>query len=448
MRIKIQKIPIQEIAFAMDGIYNGTNNPAIEYITTDSRKAESGDLYIPLKGKRFNGEDYVLELIGKNVFTVSELYSSAQIKVKSTTSSLLNFASYYSQNLPFILYKIGITGSVGKTTTKEFTKILFSTCYKTHANQGNFNNEIGLPISLLSAPIETEALILELGMNHRGEIERLSKCLCPDAAIITNIGSAHIGNLGSREEIANAKKEITEGMTGGKVYIPREEKLLYDLKNKVTVSIDSKDADYYLESLDERISIYKGGTKYTHANFVFKEPHLKKCLIFACALAIDCGIPPDILSKGISSISKYNIRQTIITKGDYLFYTDFYNASPESILASYNSIKNIPIINKKHLLLGDVLELGKMSQDIHYKIGQSIPKDLFDEIFLFGDFAHFTKDGAIESGFSESKIHINSLLSMPELTAMQIKKYCKFGDLILMKASRGIRLERVLDFFE
>ena len=448
MRIRLEiPLTLKDIAFGMKGDIQCQDNPTIEYVSTDSREIKPGDLFIPLMGDHFNGENYVSDILSKGCFAVSEKNAKAHIRVENTRAALLNFASFYNKTLPYILYRVGITGSVGKTTTKEFLKILLSAYYKTHANEGNLNNEIGLPLSLLSAPLDTEALILEMGMNHRGEIGRLSKCLCPNAAIITNIGSSHIGNLGSKENIAKAKIEILEGMTGGKIYVPMEEKLLQNIENKATISLDNKYADFYLASKNDEIIIYKNGYEYITERFAFKEKHLQKCLLFACALATDIGVQPAILSQAISSISKHNIRQTMFSAQNYLFYADFYNASPESILASFDSIKNIEIKGKKHLLLGDVLELGEMSEEIHYKIGKSIPKDLFAEIFLFGDFAEQTMSGAISAGFLKSKIHTNPLLHRPDITAMQIKTYCSKGDLILMKASRGIKLERVLSYF-
>ena len=449
MRIRLGKpIALRGIAFAMSGKFSYGHNPLIENITTDSRTAIKGDLYIPIRGNRFNGEDFVKEIIKSGCYTISSVHEEAHIQVKDTSRALLDFATYYNKNLPYILYRIGITGSVGKTTTKEFAKILLSAKYKTHANEGNFNNGIGLPMSILSAPRDSELLIMEMGMNHQGEISQLSECLCPDLAVITNIGTSHIGNLGSRENIARAKLEIECGMADGKVYVPAEEQLLTNAKNKVTLSLTDKSADFYLESIGGRVAIYKQGEKYAEANFAFSEEHLKKCLLFACAIAIDSGIPPALLSDKISIISTDNIRQKMFSIGKYIFYADYYNASPESILSSFDSVKSAKNLVGKSLLLGDVLELGDKSEEIHYGIGQSIPKGLFKSIFLFGNFAEHTARGAVNDGFPMERIHINTDLSRPEITALQINEYCDAGELILMKASRGVKLERVLDFFK
>jgi UDP-N-acetylmuramoyl-tripeptide--D-alanyl-D-alanine ligase len=155
-----------------------------------------------------------------------------------------------------------------------------------------------------------------------------------------------------------------------------------------------------------------------------------------------------LLSEGISSISRDNIRQKIVSAGGYLFYNDSYNASLESIVASFDSVKNIDSAKRKSLLLGDVLELGDMSEKIHRKIGELISKELFDNVFLFGDYAKFTADAAIKNGFPAKRIHINDDLQHPDISALQIKCFCSTDELILLKGSRGVRLERILDYLE
>lgn len=449
MRIKLGiPMTLGEIAAATKGRIINNASATIKYITTDSREAQKEDLFIPIKGEKFDGENFLLDATVKGCFTLSKKHIESDILVENASAALLDLASFYSKNLPYILYRIGITGSVGKTTTKEFTKVLLSKGYKVHANEGNFNNEIGLPMSLLSAPYDSEILVMEMGMNHLGEIARLSECLSPDMAVITNIGTAHIGNLGSRENIAKAKLEIGCGMNGGSIFVPFEEELLQGEKNRVTLSLSDTKANYCLEEKDSIVSIYENGKKYAEARFAFTEEHLKKCLLFAASIAINCGISPNLLSQGISDISAENIRQNIILLKKRLFYTDFYNASPESITASFDSVQKIEIEASKNLLLGDVLELGKMSKEIHFQIGKSIPEGLFKNLFLFGNFAKFVADGAKSNGFPIERIHINTDLSRPDITASQVLQNSSEGELILMKASRGVRLERVLDYFK
>lgn len=449
MRIKLgYPITLQEISDSVKGVLSFNANPSVEYICTDSRETQPKDLFIPIKGERYDGENFIEEALKIGCYTISSKNENAHIKVKTSENLLLNIASYYNKILPYIIYRIGITGSVGKTTTKEFLKVLLSGQYKVHANEGNLNNEIGLPLSILSAPQNTEILIMEMGMNHPGEISNLSKCLCPNLAIITNIGSSHIGNLGSRENIAKAKLEILDGMNGGPVYIPKEEYLLSCLKNRKTVSINDRTADYFLHSVDNSITVIKEGKPYVESRFAFTEKHLKKCLLFACATSIDVGVSTQSLKNGISNISIYNARQNMAIEGGYYFFDDSYNASIESICACFESAQKITVTGKKNLILGDVLELGDMSERMHYQIGRIIPPSLFDNIFLVGNFVQHTASGAALNGFPFEKIHINQNPDRLDITVNQIKKHCQKGDLIVMKASRKLRLERIIDYFK
>ena len=450
MRIKLGiPMTLGEISVAIGGTLRSRADTLITHICTDTREIASGDLFFPLSGKNFDGENYVDEALKKSCFSVTSRHTSGDILLSNTNDALLDFARYYNKNLPYIIYRIGITGSVGKTTTKEFLKILLSGKYKVHASEGNFNNEIGLSLSILSTPPDSQILLMEMGMNHKGEISKLSKCLMPDIAIITNIGTAHIGNLGSREAIASAKLEVLDGMKNGSLILPKNEALLSNKKDSYYVSLQNSHADFSVYSDNSKeISILKQGNIYCKAHFVFVEKHHLECLLFSSAAAILTGVSPIQLSKSISMISTDNIRQTVISREGYHFYTDFYNASFESISASFESVKNLNIGNKKHLLLGDVLELGDMSVKMHYKIGNHIPVSLFEHIFLFGEFAEQTMQGAIDSGFSKEQIHINTDPLSPGITATQIRNFCEKGDLISMKASRSIKLERVLEYFD
>ena len=336
MRIRLGiPLSIGKIAEATDGTLSANKDLLITHICTDTRELMRGDLFIALKGERYNGADFAAEAKRKDALILSSVGSTSDVFHPDTRLALLNLASFYARNLPYLLYRIGITGSVGKTTTKEFLKLLLSERYITHASAGNFNNEIGLPLSILSAKEDTEILLMELGMNGRGEISRLSKCLEPDIAVITNIGTAHIGRLGSREEIARAKLEILDGMKNGKIIVPKEENLLSKIKEKETFSITDTDADYYIKSGETAsVEIYKRGEIFCSADFALPEEHHRKCLAAAAAAAISAGISPNQLSRGISLISRDNIRQTMFLAENYCFYADCYNASRESMLAA------------------------------------------------------------------------------------------------------------------
>jgi UDP-N-acetylmuramoyl-tripeptide--D-alanyl-D-alanine ligase len=252
-----------------------------------------------------------------------------------------------------------------------------------------------------------------MGMNHMGEIKILSECLHPNIAVITNIGTSHIGNLGSRENIAKAKLEILSGMDSGQLFIPYDEPLLNDHPGAIKVYADSMGA--------------------SHRN-----------IAMAAAVAEFIGITKPELS----NISTYNIRQSIVFKKNHHFLTDYYNSSYESIIALIDSAKGREEYTKLALVLGDILELGEYCQYIHFRVGKLVKPSDFKHLFLFGNYAEFICRGALENSFEKNKIFINPDLKRPDITAGQIKANCDKDELVCMKASRGVRLERILDYFD
>ena len=448
MRIELgTPMTLHEIAHATESTLQNNADIIITHISLDSRLVESGDLFLAIKGKNGSGEDYSEHAKNRGGLVMSSK-ADADILCANTSVALLNLAHYYVSKLPNILYRIGITGSVGKTTVKEFTNILLSTQYKTYCSKGNYNNEIGMPLSILSATIDTEILLMEMGMNHSGEISRLSKCLGPNIAAITNIGTAHIGNLGSREAIAKAKLEITDGMNEGALIIPYEENLLTKVSNHISFSADQSAANIYIKGEDENVQVLINGTSLCKCKFSLMEIHHKKCLATAVAISVCCNMSALNIQRGISAISSENTRQSVISACGLDFYQDYYNASFESVCACIETAKMIRINKHKHLLLGDILELGDMSDSIHYNIGRMISPSVFQNLFLVGEAVKNVKAGAISIGFSAERIFLNDNLSAPEYTTSQIKKYCNMGDMIFMKASRAIRLERIIDCFD
>ena len=397
MRIKLgMPLMLSEIADMV-----GEEKPALDreitHVSTDTRELFSGDLFIVQSG----GEIYLDDAIKMGAVVLSE------------RNFLLEFAGEYIKKLPYILYRIGITGSVGKTTTKEMLKSILKERFKVHANEGNLNNHIGMPMSILSAPPDTEILIMEMGMNHMGEIKVLSECLRPNIAVITNIGTSHIGNLGSRENISRAKLEILSGMDSGVLFVPYDEPLLSSQPGAINVYSESRKAMERNISMAISVAEYIGITK------------------------------PDL-----SYISTDNIRQKLVFKKNHCFLTDYYNSSYESVLALIESAKEDKQYPKHALVIGDILELGEYCRDIHYRVGKLARPCDFEHLFLFGEYAEFIYRGALENGFNKDKIFINSNLDRPDITAEQIKANCDENELILMKASRGVRLERILDYFD
>ena len=443
MRIKLG-VPMQlkRIAELINGIIT-VDDATITHVTTDTRTALPGDLFIADQ----KGLAYLTEAKRLGAYTLSAEQDSCII-VKDSADVLLKFAKEYVRNLPYILYKIGISGSVGKTTTKEFLKIILSERFKVHANEGNFNNEIGMPMSILQTPLDTQVIIMEMGMNHAGEIKKLSECLTPDIGIITNIGTSHIGNLGSREAIAGAKLEILSGMVGGQIFVPYGEKLLQNVSGKLTVSVESLNSDYTLLSHDGEVSLFSDNTEIFTSPFALAEKHHLNSLAFATGVGAYLGLTRDELSSGSSRISADNTRQSMIFKKNYHFLSDCYNASYESVIALLETAE----LDRRHaikaIIIGDILELGRFTEDLHVAVGRVIGSSVFSHIFLLGEYAKYVKIGIEKTDFPKDCIFINDNISRPDITARQIKEHCEANEIIYMKASRALRLERILDYFD
>ena len=406
-------------------------------------------MFIALKGEKFNGESFIKEVTNLGAIPLSTQKLDGGITVSDTNIALLKLAAYYKTKLKKLIKTVAITGSVGKTTTKEFLKSILSSAYNVHATPDNLNNEIGMPLTVLSALPDTEILILEMGMNHSGEIGRMSETVLPDIAIITKIGTAHIGNLGSREKIADAKLEIKKGLINGKLIIPFGESLIPYSHSNITFSASTKEADYYINNTDHNtFSIYSYGKLFFKQNLFFTDKHLYECLAAAITCASEIGISKDNIVRGISTLSRNNIRQKYIHKENITFLSDCYNASYESIIAAIDSLKSINGYSVKSLVLGDVLELGDLSEQIHRNIGHYISPLCFSSLYLVGNQVKYVFEGAILAGFPKERIHLNPNPEKLEITVTQIKSHASFGEILLLKASRKIRLERILDYFD
>lgn len=449
MRIKLDiPLSVYEIASFCDGSFL-SQNIIIDHIVTDSREVENGDLFFYLGKDKDLERIYVNEALQKGGITVSTYYGENVLSVKSPCDALLSLAKRYVELLPNLRYKIAVTGSIGKTTTKEILNKILSSKYISHSTNGNYNNHIGVPLTLLSAPKETEILVVEMGMNHSGEIQKLSECLAPDLGIITNIGSSHIGNLGSREAIAKAKSEIICGMEKPIVIVPLEENLLAEIPGKISFSTKDSNANFYIKKQESnRVKIYQNGILFCDTNFYPTAPYLLNCLAPAVATATICTMNSEEIKYLISNITDDISRQKLINIGNLYFYEDFYNASYESILSSFESIKCLNHKGSKSLLLGDIGELGEYSDSIHFAVGKSIPKELFSNLYFFGNQADNLRCGALRGGYSDTQIFTNTDISRPEITTMQIKSTAENGELVLMKASRFMKLERILDYFQ
>ena len=399
------------------------------HICTSSKEAEPNDLFVAIRGESFDGNEFAKEAVSRGAYALCEKNIPSSFTVKDSRAALFSLAKLYKSHLQRLVATVAITGSVGKSTTKEFTRALLQEKYKTHATAGNENNQVGVPLTLFKAPKDTEVLIIEAGMNHAGELDEISRCISPTIAAITNVGTAHIGNLGSRKSIAKAKLELTNGMNGGSVILPFDEPLLKGIENGIYLS--KKDHAAYSYFLNEKNlpseSVFDYISKFNKiegARLSLGGAHLVSCLQFAIAISELSGLTKEEIVRGISSINSNNIRQKYINISDFRIYDDSYNSSCASVTAAFEllSLRG----ERFSALLSDMLELGAYSDLMHYELGKTAAKSHPERLYLFGEFANSTRRGAIDFGFPADKIFINPNLSNPVATARAIfEKYAR-----------------------
>ena len=449
MRAKLD-IPLSmgEIIEATDGFAPRMSKSSLVHaITTDTRDMCPGDLFVALPGENFDGENFCDLATRSGCHCISTRHAEGII-VKKTEDALLNITAHYRRKLTGLKKVIAITGSVGKTTTKELLFTIMRSCTKAHATSGNYNNYVGLAHTVLTAPRDVEYLIAEIGMNHSGEIGKCSRAIDPDIAVITRIGTAHIGHLGTREMIAKAKLEITEGMsTDGDLLIPYGEDLLAKI-GRETVSIADTNADFSLipteSSGGENSFVFRLCDKeiLEGKTAVIGEGNLR-ALSFAIACAIKCGIDADDIKSSFLKISSDNLRQRYISWQDRLIIDDSYNASLESVVSSLELMRCF--CGRRCAVLGDIHELGAQTESIHFKVGAEAARLGVELLFLHGVYSPFVKKGAVLSGMSDSSIFSNTDPSDLQSTLAFIKLNTAPGDVILFKASHACRFDALIN---
>ena len=443
MRIKLAvPLTLSEIAEAIRAELN-VESREITHISTDSRICEPGDLFFALRGEKIDASTFLKDAKNAGAYNVG---GSGDLTTCDSVHAILMLASYYKKKLSNIKCTIAITGSVGKSTTKEILASILSDQYKVHKTHENFNNILGVSYTLLSAPLDCEILILELGMNHKGEIAELSEAVCPDIGVITNIGTSHIGNLGSRKSIALAKLEIKSGLRGDLI-IPDDEPLL---ENEIAYRFSLRSTSAYLcvkrsEKDPQNYNVYKNGVLCPYTLKIDAD-HIACNTSAAFTAAELCNFTPRNEYDFTVKFSN-NTRQTILKTHNFDILCDFYNASLESFISGFRYAVSLNYEHKS-ALIGDVLELGEYSASIHYEIGKSAAEYGFEKLYIFGDLADCVKAGAISAGFSSDKIYINRDTQSPEETARQILSTYTRGELIYAKASHKLDLGRITDLLK
>jgi len=427
----------------------------ISGVTIDSRKIAKGNLFIPFKGEKVDGHVYVKDAINKGaqaaLWQKDVPNPPADLPILIVDDCLLalqELARQYRKQLDVKV--VGITGSNGKTTTKDMTTSLLSLKYKVQKTEGNLNNHIGLPLTVLSLREDTEVAVLEMGMSGRGEIAFLTKLACPDAVVITNIGESHLLDLGSREAIAEAKLEILEGLKeGGLAVLHGDEPLLMEridqLKGNVQLQTFGRNEtnDLYLTEIDQ----LNQGSRFriNASNEIFELPvlgtHNTMNALAAMLIARYFSIPFADMKQGLKNVKLTNMRMELVEgKHGEKIINDAYNASPTSVMAAIELVANLQGYERRILVLGDMLELGPQEEQYHLQVGAGLDKEKIDFLFAYGELgSHIAK--AAKNVLGDQRVF--SFLDKRELI-QELKRHVDDKTLILVKASRGMKLEEVV----
>ena len=466
---------VEEILkFTNGSVLCGIKNSSISCVFIDSRKVLKDSLFIPLKGEVQDGHVFIEDAIknGAKVILIDSfhakkeknkyisfynLYETTFIIVEHTLYALQNIAKFYLKKMKLNL-KIGVTGSSGKTTCKELLGAIFSQNYDTFISEGNLNSETGLPLSIFMLRLNHKVGIFEMGMNRKGEMEELSKVLTPDVAIITNIGKAHIGKLGSMEAIANEKKKIfsqfDEHCVGFVTKCDFTSFLTKDVSGNFIVfdpcSLEGLES-VEKKGLEGSIIKYKGVMIHIH---LLGEHNIKNAL-FSIMVAEYFNIPLEKIKNAIESVKPFFGRAEV-KKGFATCFFDCYNANPDSMMEAIKFSNELEWEKGKIYVLGSMLELGKESEAEHKTICESLITSNANIIYLFGNemingFKKYLRDNNIKlEDFSNIKGLLGKdVLLYNENEAEKLKdslvKKVKKGDFVLLKGSRGLCLEQFED---
>ncbi len=422
----------------------------ITCISTDTRQLPEGCLFLALRGARFDGHDFVQQAIEAGAaaaVTETQIGDLPCIVVKNTGQALLDMASVYREQFDIPL--VGVTGSVGKTTTKEMIACVLSEKFSTLKTAQNLNNEIGMPKTLFGLTKEHGAVVIEMGMNHFGEISRMSNSAKPTMAVITNIGYSHIEHLGSQEGILKAKLEMLEGMKAdAPLIVSADDPMLCDLGQKLerpvlTYSVSPKDGvDVYADDIKEDDGVTTFTIHHAENTILAVLPtvgeHNVKNALAAYLVGIIAGMTPQEIVCGLAKYQPTGNRQNIQEKNGQTVIADCYNASPDSMRAALGVLGNYQCTGRKIAVLGDMLELGEHSAMLHAKVGEMAKNAGIDMLFCYGTAAK----GIAANAGDTAEIFCTG--DPDELTA-ELQKVLQEGDCVLFKASHGMHLETIIE---
>ena len=447
-----KKITVSDVLRVCNGkMFRGNESLELEDFSKDTRTIRSGEVYVGIKGENFDGNKYFKEAINKgaiacildNSVNEDEIRDYDNIILVDNTIIALQEIAKYKRSL-YDIPVVAVTGSVGKTSTKDIIYSVLSTKYNVLKTEGNNNNHIGLPLTILKLK-DHDAMVVEMGMNHFGEISLLSNIAKPTIAVITNIGTSHIGILGSRENILKAKLEILDGMSkDGLIIVNNDNDLLNKWKNENVTKYNIRtygienESDYFAYDINigENISTYFINNKKVTLNLPGKVFIYNRL----CAIAVGdkLGINLDDMIDGLKDVSLTKRRMEIIEKDGIKIINDAYNSSYDSLKASIEYLNKVSG-NRKIAVLGDMLELGDYSKELHEKVADVLYENKVDILITVGKYVSYMADKAIELGLKEVYKCMNNQEAIDKVKILK-----KGGDVILVKASNSMKFDEIV----
>ncbi len=451
------KLSLDEIVKATKGKLLLNNNKEVEYISTSSKDIKENTLFIPIKGEKYDGHAFLEDAYnnGCRIFLIDknhEFYKKdiSLIEVNDTLLALGSLARFYLDK--FNVDLIGVTGSVGKTSTRDIIYSVLNEKYKTLKNELNYNNEIGIPKTLFNLDYSYEKAVIEMGIDKKGDISYFKTIAPLKHAVISNIGLSHIANFKNQEGIFHAKMEIAKDFNKENTLIVNgDDNFLKTLKDKnlpynlLTYGFD-KDNTIYCVSYEIVNGKINFKVNFKNKVYDYTIPSIAKHNIYNAMSAILIGnlynLTYEEIKKGLESVSFTEGRLTIINKKDITIINDCYNASLDSIKSALNVLSTFK--TRKVAILGDVLETGSYEEEIHKNIGKSIIGNT-DILILVGDSIKYTYDEVIKNNFNKDNIYV---FNTYEDVIKNIDNIIKKGDTILLKASHGIKLSNVVEYLD
>lgn len=449
---------LNEIAKAVNGkLIDNNGTSLIQGISTDTRTIKKGELFIPLIGERFDGHDFIKEAEKKDIGAVIVSYNwwknnqtpmaVPTIVVEDTLKALQNLALHHRKK--FNIPVVAVTGSNGKTTTKDMIASILGTKLNIVKSKGSFNNEIGLPLTLLEISEKTQAVVVEMGMRGLGQIAELAQIAKPTMGVITNIGPVHLELLGTIENIAKAKGELVETINSGKVFLNGEDywcKQISQKANSLTFYYGFNDnCDIRAENIQllSDSSAYKLIIDKQSIDIALPVPGKHNILnsLAAAGVAYELGLDLETIQAGLSAVSLSEKRLNTFEKNQVIYINDTYNANPISMCASIDILARTKGL-RKIAVLGNMYELGEYEKEGHFTVGKHIYKNKIDYLITVGDLAAMIGHGALEEGMPKSNVY--SFQTNQEAIEF-LKGFINKKDAILFKGSRAAKMEDILE---